>query len=61
MKTFLEFLSDISENLVLKENDQVIRDTAKMFIDYIDEKTMESKSQQENEPKTESLKSWFGF
>jgi hypothetical protein len=43
----------------MKENDQVIRETAKMFIDYIDEKTMESKSQQENESKTESLKSWF--
>jgi hypothetical protein len=54
-EVYLALWSKDPENM--KENDQIIRETAKMFIDYVDEKTMESKSQEE--PKAESNTSWF--
>ena len=44
----------------ISKNDQIIRETAKMFIEYIDTKTMETKSEEASSgtPKSEA-KSWF--
>ncbi len=44
----------------ISKNDQVIKETAKMFIDYIDNKTMEAKSEEAgNEMPQAESKSWF--